>query len=54
MKEIWWDPRYGVAHHVHTSDSQALLTNVQPTSGRGQDWLQILEDGAAGFPLPAP
>lgn len=54
MQEIWWDPRYGVAHHFHTSDSQALQTYVRPISGRGQDWLLILEDEAAGFPLPAP
>lgn len=54
VKEIWWDPRYGVAHHVHTSDNQALQTYVPPTSGRGQDWLLILEDEAAKFPLPVP
>lgn len=51
VKEIWWDPRYGVAHHVHPSDNQALQPYVPPTSGRGQDWL-ILEDEAARFPLP--
>lgn len=54
VKEIWWDPRYGVAHHVHSSDNQALQTYVPPTSGRGQDWLLILEDEAAGFALPGP
>jgi hypothetical protein len=54
VKEIWWDPRYGVAHHVHSSDNQALQTYVPPTSGRGQDWLLILEDEAAKFPLPVP
>lgn len=54
VREIWWDPRYGVAHHVHTSDNQALQTYVPPTAGRGQDWLLILEDEAAGFALPVP
>ena len=54
VKEIWWDPRYGVAYHVHTSDNQAFQTYVPPTSGRGQDWLLLLEDEAAGFPLPVP
>jgi hypothetical protein len=54
VQEIWRDPRYGVAHHFRTSDSQALQTHVRPTSGRGQGWLLIPEDEAAGFPLPAP
>lgn len=54
VKEIWWDPRYGVAHHIHTGDNQAFQTYTPPTSGRGQDWLLILEDEAAKFPLPVP
>jgi len=52
VKEIWYDPRYGVAHHFHTTDNQGFQTYTPPTSGRGADWLLILESEAAAFPLP--
>lgn len=52
VKEIWYDPRYGVAHDVHTTDRWGFQTYTSPTSGRGQDWVLILEDADAGFPLP--
>lgn len=50
LKEIWFDPRYGVAHLVHRSDNQGFQTYTPPTHGRGQDWVLILEDDSA--PLP--
>jgi hypothetical protein len=52
MREIWWDPRYGCAHLVHTTDTHGFQTFTPPTSGRGQDWLLILEDAERSFPLP--
>jgi len=52
VKEIWYDPRYGVAYHIHTSDNAGFQTYTPPTSGPGNDWLLILEDASAGFPLP--
>jgi hypothetical protein len=52
MKEIWYDPRYGVAYHAHTGNTKGMQTYSPPTSGRGFDWILILEDEAAGFPLP--
>ncbi len=52
VKEIWYDPRYGNAYHVHTTDNAGFQTYTPPTSGRGNDWILILEDAAAGFPLP--
>jgi hypothetical protein len=52
IKEIWYDPRYGIAHHVHGSDNWGMQTYTPPTSGRGNDWILILEDAYAGFPLP--
>jgi hypothetical protein len=51
LKEIWFDPRYG-ASYSHTTTAEAYQTYAPPTSGRGQDWLLILEDDAAGFPAP--
>jgi hypothetical protein len=54
MKEIWYDPRYGTAYHVHTGSTKAMQTYTPPSSGRGMDWVLILEDEAAGFPMPGP
>lgn len=44
LKQIWFDPRYGSEHHIHTTDNGAFQTYTPPTSGRGNDWLLILED----------
>ena len=54
LKEIWYDPRYGVAYEFHTSDNigSSYQTYAPPTSGRGRDWVLVLEDAAAGFKLP--
>ena len=52
LKEIWFDPRYGAAYHFHSTTNEGYQTYAPPTSGRGQDWLLILEDDAAGFPAP--
>jgi Putative collagen-binding domain of a collagenase len=46
LKEIWFDPRYGSEHHIHTTDNGAIQTYTPPTSGRGNDWLLILEGEA--------
>jgi hypothetical protein len=54
VREIWYDPRYGFAAHFHTTDNTGLQTYTPPTSGRGDDWILILESEAAGFPLPGP
>jgi hypothetical protein len=52
VRELWYDPRYGVAHFFHTTDNQGLQTYTPPSSGRGADWVLILESEAARFPLP--
>jgi hypothetical protein len=52
VKEIWYDPRYGVSRQIHTTDNWGYQTYAPPTSGRGNDWILILEDEAAGFALP--
>lgn len=46
LKEIWFDPRYGSEHHIHTTDNGAMQTYTPPTCGRGNDWLLILEGEA--------
>jgi hypothetical protein len=54
VREIWYNPRYGIASHFHTTDNTAFQTYTPPTSGRGSDWVLVLESEAAGFPLPGP
>jgi len=53
LKEIWFDPRYGASYQVHGTTNEGYQTYAPPTSGRGQDWLLILEDEAARFPAPS-
>lgn len=43
IKEAWFDPRYGCTYTIHTADNAAFQTYVPPTSGRGCDWVLILE-----------
>ena len=52
IKEIWYDPRYGVSYHTHTGDTDGLQTYTPPTSGRGQDWILIIENAGLNMPLP--
>jgi hypothetical protein len=54
VREIWYNPRHGIASHFHTTDNTAFQTYTPPTSGRGSDWVLVLESEAAGFPLPGP
>jgi hypothetical protein len=52
IRQTWFDPRYGVAEPIHTTDTPGFQTFAPPTSGRGCDWLLVLDDANAGFPLP--
>lgn len=52
VKQIWYDPRYGVAYPTLIGTGRGMQTYAPPTSGRGQDWILIVEDADRGFPLP--
>ena len=52
MKEWWFDPRYGTADTIHSGGNSGIRTFTPPTSGRGNDWLLVLDDATAGFPPP--
>jgi len=52
IKEIWFDPRYGISYHLHTGDTQGIQTYTPPTSGRGQDWILIIEDAELELSMP--
>ena len=51
-KEFWFDPRYGNVYLIHTADTAGIQTYTPPTSGRGNDWILVVEDADAGFPPP--
>ncbi len=52
VREIWYDPRYGVSYHVHTTDNAGIQTYTPPSSGWGHDWILILDDQGKEYPLP--
>jgi hypothetical protein len=52
LREIWYDPRYGVGYFNKDQDTWGIQTYTPPTSGRGNDWVLVLTDAAAGFSLP--
>jgi hypothetical protein len=51
-REFWYDPRYGISYEIHDSGPWGIQTYTPPTAGRGQDWLLVIEDAAANFPIP--
>jgi hypothetical protein len=52
IRSSWYDPRYGVTYGLHTGDNRGIQSFRPPTSGRGQDWILILDDSGQDFPLP--
>lgn len=52
VREIWYNPRYGNSQLVHVTSSAGYQTYTPPTSGRGNDWILIIEDEAKKFSLP--
>lgn len=43
IRAAWFDPRYGVLVEFHVGDNQGYQSYTPPTSGRGQDWVLVLE-----------
>jgi hypothetical protein len=52
QREFWYDPRYGTSYVFKEQDSFGFQTFTPPTNGRGNDWILVIEDLAAGFSLP--
>lgn len=52
IREIWYDPRYGSAHYTHSTGNEGFQTYTPPSSGKGNDWVLILEAASEAFPLP--
>jgi hypothetical protein len=54
QREFWYDPRYGVSYVFKEQDSFGIQTFTPPTNGRGNDWILVVEDLAAGYAVPGP
>jgi len=52
LRETWYDPRYGAGYQIKEQDTWGIQTYTPPTSGRGNDWVLVLTDAAAGYSLP--
>ena len=44
VRASWFDPRYGTTLPIHTSDNAGFQTFAPPSSGRGCDWVLVLDD----------
>jgi hypothetical protein len=52
VRAYWYDPRYGTSSFIHEGDNTGPQTFTPPSSGRGQDWMLVLDDGTKNFPDP--
>ncbi len=52
QNQYWYDPRYGTSYVFKEQDSWGIQTFTPPTMGRGNDWVLVLMDAAAGFSVP--
>jgi hypothetical protein len=52
QNQFWYDPRYGTSYVFKEQDSFGIQTFTPPTNGRGNDWVFVLTDAAAGFSVP--
>ena len=48
----WFDPRYGRAYLIHTGVGTGIQVFTPPSSGRGCDWVLVLDDTAKGYTTP--
>jgi hypothetical protein len=49
LKEFWYDPRYGTSYEIDEPERWGIQTYAPPTSGRGHDWILVIEDAATNF-----
>jgi hypothetical protein len=52
VQATWFDPRYGTSFPIHRSGNEGIQTFTPPSSGRGCDWVLVLDDANAGFRAP--
>ncbi len=58
VRQSWYDPRYGVSYEFRLSprawDGQTFQTYTPPTSGRGQDWVLVIQGVDQQSDVPTP
>ena len=52
VKAYWYDPRLGTSAFVGEFPKTESRTFTPPSSGRGNDWVLVLDDAARNFPAP--
>ncbi len=52
IKAYWYDPRTGTATHIGNFPKTESRSFNPPTSGRGNDWVLVLDDASKNFPPP--
>jgi hypothetical protein len=50
LNASWFDPRTGQTTALGTPAKKSTLEFEAPSSGRGNDWVLVLDDAARGYP----
>lgn len=53
IHSYWYDPRSGEVILIETIEEMSDRRFTPPSSGRGNDWILVLDDASKNFPLPA-
>jgi hypothetical protein len=54
VNAYWFNPRNGETKFIETVSGTVRRTYTAPTSGRGNDWILILDDSSKNFKIPEP
>ena len=52
LRAAWFDPRDGTSKPIGTFPREGKKEFTPPSSGRGNDWVLVLDDEAKNFPAP--
>jgi hypothetical protein len=52
IKAYWYDPRLGTSAYIGEFPKTESREFTPPSSGRGNDWVLVLDDAARNFPAP--
>jgi hypothetical protein len=53
IHSYWYDPRTGEVTLIETIEEMSDRRFTPPSSGRGNDWILVLDDASRNFRLPA-
>lgn len=52
VKAYWYDPRNGSSRFIGEFENKGIVQFTPPSSGKGNDWVLVLDDSTKDFPLP--